>query len=82
MIVENLKALYKEYHGTQMMAAFYDDHFLILIGSDVNHFEPADIHTPATNEAGLVAMKREIEGILSIVERLSLYDPKKARRAA
>ena len=81
-IIENLKTLYREYSGKQMMVAFYDDHVLILIGSDVNHFEPADITTPATNEATLLAMKREIEGILSIVDRLSLYDPKKARKAA
>ena len=81
-IIENLKTLYNEYSGKQMMVAFYDDHVLILIGSDVNHFEPADITIPATDEASLLAMKREIEGILSIVDRLSLYDPKKARAAA
>ena len=81
-IIENLKTLYNEYSGKQMMVAFYDDHFLILVGSDVNHFEPADITIPATDEASLLAMKREIEGILSIVDRLSLYDPKKAREAA
>jgi len=81
-IVENLKELYSEYSGKQMMAAFYEDRFLILIGSDVNHFEPASIDVPATDVESLMAMKREIEGILSIVERLSLYDPKKARAAA
>lgn len=81
-IIENLKALYSEYGGKEMMAAFYDDHVLILISSDANHFEPADITIPATNEENLLTMKREIEDILAIVERLSLYDPKKARRAA
>lgn len=81
-IVENLKTLYSEYSGNNMLAAFYDDHFLILIGSKVNHFEPADIKIPATDEDTLLAMRHEIEGILSIVDRLSLYDPKKARAAA
>ena len=81
MIVENLKALYKEYHGTQMMAAFYDDHFLILIGSKDNHFEPASIETPATNNEGLLAMKREIGQIMSIIDRLSLIDKRKRRAA-
>ena len=79
-IIENLKSLYKEYSGDKMMAAFYDDHFLILIGSNVNHFEPADINTPATNEDGLLAMKREIGQILSIVDKLSLYDPRNLKR--
>ena len=81
-IVENLKALYKDYSGDKMMGAFYDDHFLIMIGSNVNHFEPASIETPATNEESLLAMKHEIAQILSIVDRLSLYDPKTARAAA
>jgi len=64
-----------------MMAAFYDDHVLIMIESKNNHFEPANIDVPATNENELLSMKREIAQILSIVDRLSLYDPK-ARRAA
>lgn len=81
-IVENLKALYNDYSGDKMMGAFYDDHFLIMIGSKVNHFEPASIQTPATNEESLLAMKHEIAQILSIVDRLSLYDPKTARAAA
>ena len=81
LIIENLKALYSEYNGDKMLAAFYDDHFLILIGSNTNHFEPASIEVPATNEAALLSMKREIEQILSIVERLSLYDSKARRKA-
>jgi len=81
-IVENLKALYQEYNGDNMMAAFYDEHFLILIGSDVNHFEPASIETPATDEESLIAMKREISQILSIIDRLSLYDPRTRRDTA
>lgn len=76
LIVENLKTLYREYDGKKMMAAFYDDHFLILIGSNVNHFEPASIHTPATDADGLLSMKNEIGQILSIIDRLSLYDPR------
>ena len=82
LIVENLKALYTDYSGDKMMGAFYDDHFLILIGSKVNHFEPASIETPATDAESLLAMKHEIAQILSIVDRLSLYDPKTARAAA
>lgn len=76
LIIENLKTLYREYNGDKMMAAFYDNHFLILIGSKKNHFEPPAIHTPATDEDGLLSMKNEIEQILSIVDRLSLYDPR------
>lgn len=74
LIVENLKALYKDYNGSQMMAAFYEDSFLILIGSKDNHFEPPSIEIPATNADGLLAMKHEIAQIMSIIDRLSLYD--------
>jgi hypothetical protein len=64
-----------------MTAAFYDDRVLIMIASKVNHFEPADIYTPATHEESLLAMREEIAQILSIVDRLSLYDPQARRRA-
>ena len=78
-IIENLKALYQEYSGDKMMVAFYQDHVLILIESHTNHFEPASIDTPATNERSLLSMKREIGQILSIIDRLSLYDPRTRR---
>ena len=81
-IMENLKALHEEYHGEAMTAAFYDDHFLILIASKVNHFEPADIETPATSEDTLLAIQSEISSILSIIDKLSLYDRRKARAAS
>jgi len=80
VIVENLKALYREHSGDQMLASFYDNKFLILIGSNKNHFEPADIYTSATNEGELLALKSEVSQILSIVNRLSLYDPTQRRR--
>lgn len=82
IIIEKLKALYNDYNGNQLMTAFYDDHVLIMIGSKDNHFEPADIRTPATSEDVLLAMKHEIEQILSIVDQLSLYDPRKVREIA
>ena len=43
IMIEKLKELYKEYHGKGMSAAFYDNKMLILINSDYNHFEPADL---------------------------------------
>ena len=54
---------------------------LILIGSNENHFEPADISIPATNEDGLLAMKDEIEQILSIIDQLELIDKRRVREA-
>ena len=76
IMIESLKNLFKEYDGNKMMVAFYKDKMLILVGSNKNHFEPANIYTPAANPAGILKMKHEIHQILSIIDKLSLYDPK------
>lgn len=75
LMIENLKALYEEYDGQSLSAAWYDSQMLILIASKHNHFEPADIKTPATNTQAVLGMKREIGQILSIIDTLDLYDP-------
>jgi len=80
LIIESFKALYEEYAGDKLLASFYDDHVLIMIESKKNHFEPAAIETPATDEAELLSMKREVEQIISIVDRLSLYDARQRKR--
>ena len=74
VIIERLKALYEEYNGNKLMAAFFQNKFLILIASNTNHFEPADIHTSALDEDSIVSMKQEVRQILSIVDQLALYD--------
>lgn len=81
LMMEKLQALYREYNGNKMSVAFFENRVLILIGSSKNHFEPPVIEVPATNEAELLSMKHEIAQILAIVERLSLYDPRKRRKA-
>jgi len=81
LIIESIKGLRKEYEADKMSAAFYDGHVLILIGSSKKHFEPADIEIKSTNEYELLSLKREVAQILSIVDRLSLYDPRKRRLA-
>lgn len=74
VVVERLKAIYDEYDGSKLMAAFFKNKFLILIASNTNHFEPADIRTSALDEDSLVSMQHEVREILSIVDRLALYD--------
>ena len=74
VVVERLKALYDEYDGNKLMAAFYGNKFLILIASKTNHFEPADIRTSALDEGSIASMQQEIQEILTIVDRLALYD--------
>ena len=75
LMIENLKGLYEEYQGQSMTAAWYNSHMLVMIASKHNHFEPANIDVPATDPASVLNMKHEIGQILSIVDRLSLYDP-------
>lgn len=76
-MIEKLKALYTEYEGKGMLASWYDNKMLILINSQHNHFEPAHLETPATHPGSILSMKREIAQVLSIIDRLSLYDAKK-----
>ena len=57
-------------------SAYYENKMLILISSPHNHFEPADLTVPATDEESLLQMKHEIGKILSIIDKLNLYDPR------
>ncbi len=81
VMMERLKAVRDEYNGEEIVAAFYESKLLILVQSKHNYFEPADLEIPATDPRSLVSMKREIGQILSLVDRLSLYDPEEARGA-
>ena len=76
LMIERLTALYAEYKGDKMAAAFYENKMLIMIASKHNHFEPPNIYVPAADPQGILNMKREVGEILSIIDKLSLYDPK------
>jgi hypothetical protein len=78
-MIERLNGMYEEYNGNKMAAAFYDSKMLILIASKHNYFEPAQLEIPATDPRSILSMKKEIGEILSIVERLELYDPYEVR---
>lgn len=78
VMIENLKALYSQYNGKKMSAAYYEDKILILIASKHNHFEPPALEVPAIKPETIFKMRKEIENILSIIEHLSLYDAAKA----
>lgn len=82
VMMERLKELHDEYHGKGMMAALYENQMLIIIASDHNHFEPANIYIPAADPTHVLNMKKEVESILSIIDRLELFDPDKAHEEA
>lgn len=75
VMMERLNAMYEEYDGNKMAAAFYDSKMLILIASDHNYFEPAKLEISAMDPCSVLSMKREVEEILSIVDKLEVYDP-------
>jgi hypothetical protein len=81
LMIERLKGLYMEYEGEKMAVSFYDSKMLVMIASKHNHFEPASLYTPATDPQSILSMKREIGEILSLVDKLSLYDSRKVRAA-
>ena len=82
VMIERIKGLQAEYEGESLVAAFYESRMLILIQSKHNHFEPADLQIPATDPRSVLNMKREIGEILSVIDRLSLYDPAKVHAQA
>ncbi len=75
LMIERLKGLQDEYHGEGITAAFYENKMLVLIQSKHNYFEPADLTVPAADPDSILAMKREVGEILSLIDRLSFYDP-------
>ena len=75
VMMEHFTGLNEQYDGKSLMASFYDSKLLILIESPHNYFEPADLEIPATDPRSILSMKKEIEEILSLIDRLSLYDP-------
>ena len=77
VMMERLKGLQDQYEGETMTAAFYDSKMLVLIKSRYNYFEPADLEIPASDPRSILQMKKEIGEILSLIDRLSLYDPQK-----
>ncbi|PCJ97838.1 MAG: hypothetical protein COA45_09120 [Zetaproteobacteria bacterium] len=77
VMIERLKGLQMEYGGESITAAFFDSKMLILIQSDHNYFEPAALEIPATDPRSILSMKKEIGEILSLIDRLDLYDPQK-----
>lgn len=79
-MIERLKSLYEEYDGKNMSVAFYENKMLILIASNHNHFEPASIYVPASDPASILSMKKEVGEILSIIDKLALYDPDEAHK--
>jgi hypothetical protein len=81
VMMERLNGMYEEYEGNKMAAAFFDSKMLILIASKHNYFEPAQLEVPATDPRSVLSMKKELGEILSIVERLELYDPYELREA-
>lgn len=82
VMIERIKGLQAEYEGESLTAAFYENRMLILIQSKRNHFEPADIHIPATDPQSVLGLKREIGQILGVIDQLNLYDPVKAHQDA
>lgn len=79
-MIEDIKALHSQYNKKGLSAAFYRERMLILVSSKENHFEPADIYTRAATPDSVLGMKREVHKILSIVDKLSLYDPRKIHK--
>ncbi len=72
LVIENLKKIVEYYQAKGISAAWYDSKMLVLLPSDKNYFEPASIHSSATDVSSVMTLKRELESVLSIADHLDL----------
>lgn len=79
-MMERLVAIYKEFSGQGMAAAFYQNKVMILISTSYNPFEPDGLFTPAGCHHSILRVKKEFEYVLSLIDRLKLYDPQRGAR--
>lgn len=79
LMMDKFKDLHSECDTGGLSASFYDNKVFIMMSSSHNHFEPAPLHISARNEQSILRIKKEIEDVLSIIDRLSLYDPQKVQ---
>ncbi len=75
-MMEHLMHLRETCDERGLAASFYDNKVLIMMSGSHNHFEPADLEIPATDPRSILSMKKEIGEILSLIDRLNLYDPR------
>lgn len=73
-MIENLKAMRDVYDAKTFSAAYYKNQVLVLLPSHHNYFEPANIQVPATDPQTIISMKEELGHVLSLVDRLDVYD--------
>lgn len=79
-MLERLLGIYKEFSGQGMAVAFYKNKIMILISTSYNPFEPDGLYTPAGCHHSILRVKREFEYVLSLIDRLKLYDPQRGAR--
>lgn len=80
-MIENLKAMRDVYNAESFSVAYYNNQILVLLPSDHNYFEPANIGVPATDPQTIVSMKEELALVLNLVDYLEVYDAVSLHRA-
>ncbi len=76
-MMERLLAIYKEFSGQGMAVAFYKNKVTILISTSYNPFESDGLYAPAGCHHSILRVKKEFEYVLSLIDRLKLYDPQR-----
>lgn len=81
VMIENLKTMRDIYNAESFSAAYYNNQILVMLPSDHNYFEPANIGVPATDPQTIVSMKEELGLVLNLVDYLEVYDAVSLHRA-
>lgn len=75
IMIEKFSALAQRYEGKGgVRAAYYQGQLLLLIPSDDNYFEPADIEIPAASPESVLGMRDDLLKVLDIADELELID--------
>lgn len=72
-MVEKVQKLVEIYSATDARVSYYDDRVLVLLSCKRNLFEPPDIAIPSTDIASLLALKKEVEKTLDLIDCVDTF---------
>ncbi|MBI1214320.1 MAG: DUF3137 domain-containing protein [Alphaproteobacteria bacterium] len=73
VMMERLQKLVDVYHADSAQISYYGGKALVLLDGMTHLFEPPDIFIPATDPAGLLALKGKVRRILDFIDCVDLY---------
>ncbi len=80
IMIERLKVLVDRHSSDGISVAYYQDKVLILLPSNKNFFEPANLYTNSFDQQSILRMKKELDGVFSLIDYLELYSAEEVHK--